>query len=51
MKIIKNCYESIGMFDSRIGDIHMYNEFMVIPVSNVQVDETFELNETNYIYI
>jgi hypothetical protein len=50
MKIIKDCYESIGMFDSRAGDVQIYNKLMIIPVSNIQVDESFELDKTGHIY-
>lgn len=51
MKIIKNCYETIGMFDTRMGDVFIIDNNIIIPVSNVQVDEGFELNNSKNIAI
>lgn len=44
MKIIENCYDKIGMFDSKVGEIFISNDSLVLPVSNIQIDSDFENN-------
>ena len=49
MKIIKNCYDKIGMFDSKVGETYIINDNLIIPVSNIQIDADFEGNIFNKI--
>ncbi|WP_343706148.1 hypothetical protein [Flavobacterium sp.] len=44
MKIIENCYDKIGMFDSKVGEIFFSNDSLILPVSNIQIDSDFENN-------
>lgn len=57
MKIIKKCYDQIGMFDSKVGELFVINNNIVLPVSNIQIDADFQFNNfekiahINYSYL
>lgn len=44
MEIIENCYDKIGMFDSKVGELFINNTNLILPVSNIQIDTDFEYN-------
>lgn len=51
MRIIKDCYDNIGMFDTRCGTIFLSYESLIIPVSNLQIEIDESIKYIDYCYL